>query len=209
MIILKNLRLKKFFSFLKKIKVIIFIVAIIIVFLFINSLTTKNKIEKKSDFVSEKLISISELATSRYDYSNVISTKNSLSFNDITIPFTEKSFVVKYNGYITAGLDLSTATFSIDKNILTITIPPCSILTHNINENEVFIFDEKTSIFNKLSIDDMLNEIVAEKSKTEEKVINEGFLDKVTVDTIQLLKDILLNCGFNEVIVKVSVQENQ
>ena len=189
-------------------KVIIFIVVIIIVFLFINSLTTKNKLEKKSDFVSEKLISISELATSRYDYSNVVSIKNSLSFNDITIPFTEKSFVVKYNGYITAGLDLSAATFSIDKNILTITIPPCSILAHNVNEDEVFIFDEKTSIFNKLSIDDMLNEIVAEKSKTEEKVMKDGFLDKVTVDTLQLLKDIFLNCGFDEVNVKVASQGN-
>lgn len=201
---MKSSRLKKFFSLFKKIKFIIFIIVVIIVCLFINSLTTKHDMERKSDFVSEKLISISELATSRYDYSNVISIKNSLSFKDITIPFTEKSFVVKYNGYITAGLDLSTATFSIDKNILTITIPPCTILTHNVNEDEVFIFDEKTSIFNKLSMDDMLNEIVAEKSKTEEKVIKDGFLDKVTVDTIQLLKDIFLNCGFDEVKVKVS-----
>lgn len=201
---MKNSKFKKFFSLFKKIKFIIFIIAIISICLFINSLTTKHDMERKSDFVSEKLISISELATSRYDYSNVISIKNSLSFKDITIPFTEKSFVVKYNGYITAGLDLSTATFSIDKNILTITIPPCTILTHNVNEDEVFIFDEKTSIFNKLSMDDMLNEIVAEKSKTEEKVIKDGFLDKVTVDTIQLLKDIFLNCGFDEVRVKVS-----
>ncbi|HAR86321.1 MAG TPA: hypothetical protein DCR69_11380 [Clostridium sp.] len=204
MIILKKSKIKKFFSFFKKIKIIIFIIAIIVACLFINSLTTKSNLEKKSDFVSEKLISISELATSRYDYSNVISVKNSLSFKDITIPFTEKSFVIKYNGYITAGLDFSAATFSIDKNILTITIPPCSILTHNVNEDEVFIFDEKNSIFNKLTMDDMLSEIVAEKSKTEERVIKDGFLDKVTVDTIDLLKNIFLNCGFDEVKVKIA-----
>jgi hypothetical protein len=205
-VILKNFNIKKIFSLFKRVKVIIFIVAIVIVCLFISSLTTKNNLEKKSDFVSEKLISISELATSRYDYSNVLSIKNSLSFKDITIPFTEKSFVIKYNGYIAAGLDLSTATFSIDKNILTITIPPCSILTHNVNEDEVFIFDEQTSIFNKLSMDDMLSEIVADKAITEERVIKDGFLDEVTVDTIQLLKDIFLNCGFDDVKVKVESQ---
>jgi hypothetical protein len=205
-VILKNFNIKKIFSLFKRVKVIIFIVAIVIVCLFISSLTTKNNLEKKSDFVSEKLISISELATSRYDYSNVLSIKNSLSFKDITIPFTEKSFVIKYNGYISAGLDLSTATFSIDKNILTITIPPCSILTHNVNEDEVFIFDEQTSIFNKLSMDDMLSEIVADKAITEERVIKDGFLDEVTVDTIQLLKDIFLNCGFDDVKVKVESQ---
>ncbi len=206
MVILKSSKIKKIFSLFKRIKVVIFIVAIVIVCLFISSLTTKNNLEKKSDFVSEKLISISELATSRYDYSNILSIKNSLSFKDITIPFTEKSFVIKYNGYIAAGLDLSTATFSIDKNILTITIPPCSILTHNVNEDEVFIFDEQTSIFNKLSMDDMLSEIVADKAITEERVIKDGFLDKVTVDTIQLLKDIFLNCGFDDVKVKVESQ---
>ncbi|MEG0133347.1 MAG: DUF4230 domain-containing protein [Clostridium sp.] len=195
---------KRFFSLFKKFKLIIFLAAIIILLLFINSLNTKNNIVKKSDFVSEKLVSISELATSRYDYSNVISIKNSLSFKDYTIPFTEKSFVIKYNGFITAGLDLSAATFSIDKDILTITIPPCTILTHTVNEDEVFIFDEKTSIFNELSIDDMLSEIVAEKTKTEEKVIDEGFLDQVTVDTMKILNDIFSNCGFKEVKIKVS-----
>ncbi|MEG0309072.1 MAG: DUF4230 domain-containing protein [Clostridium sp.] len=195
---------KRFFSLFKKFKLIIFLAAIIVLLLFINSLNTKNNIVKKSDFVSEKLVSISELATSRYDYSNVISIKNSLSFKDYTIPFTEKSFVIKYNGFITAGLDLSAATFSIDKDILTITIPPCTILTHTVNEDEVFIFDEKTSIFNELSIDDMLSEIVAEKTKTEDKVIDEGFLDQVTVDTMKILNDIFSNCGFKEVKIKVS-----
>lgn len=203
MIILKWPIPKKIFSVFKKIKFIIFLVAVVIVCIFINSLTTKNNIEKRSDFVSEKLVSISELATSRYDYSNVISVKDSLNFKDYAIPFTEKSFVVKYNGSITAGLDLSTATFSIDKDILTITTPPCTILTHTVSEDEVFIFDEKTSIFNQLSMDDMLNEIVSEKEKTESKVIDEGFLDQVTVDTMKILNDIFSNCGFKEVKIKV------
>jgi len=163
-IVLKNPKVKKLCTFFKRIKFIILLAAIVIVYMLVNSLNTKNNIERKSDFVSEKLVSISELATSRYDYSNVISIKDSLSFKEYTIPFTEKSFVVKYNGCITAGLDLSTATFSIDKNILTITVPPCSILNHTVNEDEVFIFDEKTSIFNQLTMDEMLSEIVADKS---------------------------------------------
>ncbi len=201
---MKDSKIKTLCTFFKRIKFIILLVAVVMVCVFMNSLNTKNNIERKSDFVSEKLVSISELATSRYEYSNVISIKDSLSFKEYTIPFTEKSFVVKYNGCITAGLDLSTATFAIDKNILTVSVPPCSILSHTVNEDEVYIFDEKTSIFNQLTMDEMLSEIVADKTKTEERIIKDGFLDEVTVDTIKLLKDIFLNCGFDDVKVNIS-----
>lgn len=172
---------------------------------YLKSFTTKQQIERKSDFVSEKLVSISELATARYDYSNVISIKDSLSFKDISIPFTEKSFVIKYTGYITAGLDLTKATFTINKDILNINIPQCTILSHTVNEDEIYVFDEKTSIFNPLTMDDMLKEILDEKSKTEAEVMGEGFLDQVTVDTLQLLKEIFSDSDFKEVKVNVVI----
>lgn len=189
----------------KNIKWILIFIILISGIIYFNSFTTKQQTQRKSDFVSEKLVSISELATTRYDYSNVISIKDSINFKDISIPFTEKSFVIKYTGNITAGLDLSAATFTISKDVLNINIPQCSILSHTINEDEIFIFDEKTSIFNPLTMDDMLKEIVDEKSKTEAKIIGEGFLDQVTVDTIQLLKEIFSNSDFKDVKVKVAI----
>lgn len=193
----------RFITILKNIKWILLLVVIIGGVLYINSFTTKKEIERKSNFVSEKLVNISELATARYDYSNVISIKNSLSFKDIAIPFTEKSFVIKYTGYISAGLDLTKATFTINKDVLNINIPKCTILSHTINEDEIYVYDEKTSIFNPLTMDDMLKEILDEKSKTEAEVIKEGFLDQVTVDTIQLLKEIFGNSDFKEIKVNV------
>jgi len=195
----------KFIKVLRNIKWILLLVVVISGIIYLNSFTTKQQIERKSDLVSEKLVSISELATARYDYSNVISIKDNISFKDIAIPFTEKSFVIKYTGYITAGLDLTSATFTINKDILNINIPQCSILSHTVNEDEIFIFDEKTSIFNPLTMDDMLKEIIDEKDKTEAEVIGEGFLDQVTVDTIQLLKEIFSNSDFKEVKVNVVV----
>lgn len=193
----------KFILILKNTKWILILLLCISSIYYLNSFTTKKELEKRNDFVSEKLVNISELATTRYDYSNVISIKDSLSFKDFSIPFTEKSFVIKYTGYITAGLDLTKATFTINDDILTINIPPCTILSHNINEDEIFIFDEKTSIFNPLTINDMLNEILIEKPKTEAEIIKDGFLDQVTVDTIHLLKGIFSNSDFKEIIVTV------
>lgn len=193
----------KLILILKNIKWILILLLSISSIYYLNSFTTKKEIEKRNNFVSEKLVNISELATTKYDYSNVISIKDSLSFKDFSIPFTEKSFVIKYTGYITAGLDLTKATFTINDDILTINIPPCTILSHNINEDEIYIFDEKTSIFNPLTINDMLNEILIEKPKTEAEIIKDGFLDQVTVDTIHLLKGIFSNSDFKEIIVTV------
>lgn len=202
---MKKIKANKFITILKNIKWILILVVTISGILFLNSFTTKKNIERKNDFVSEKLVNISELATARYDYSNVISIKNSLSFKDISIPFTEKSFVIKYTGYISAGLDLTKATFTINKDILTINIPQCTILSHTVNEDEIYVYDEKTSIFNPLTMDDMLKEILDEKTKTEAQVIKEGFLDKVTVDTIQLLKEIFSNSDFKDIKVNVEL----
>lgn len=202
---LKKGKSTKFITILKNIKWILLLVVIISAVVYLNSFTTKKEIERKSDFVSEKLVNISELATARYDYSNVISIKDSLSFKDISIPFTEKSFVIKYTGYITAGLDLTKATFTINNDVLNINIPQCSILSHTINEDEIYVYDEKTSIFNPLTMDDMLKEILDEKTKTEAEIIKEGFLDKVTVDTIQLLKEIFADSDFKDIKVNVVV----
>lgn len=202
---MKKFKSNRFITILKNIKWILLLIVIMSGVVYLNSFTTKKEIERKSDFVSEKLINISELATARYDYSNVISIKDSLSFKDISIPFTQKSFIIKYTGYISAGLDLAKATFTINNDILNINIPKCTILSHTINEDEIYVYDEKTSIFNPLTMDDMLKEILDEKTKIEAEVIKEGFLDKVTVDTIQLLKEIFADSGFKDIKVNVVV----
>lgn len=185
-------------------KYFILLIFIICSAFFLINTCMENNIKKKSQMISEKLLSVSELATTKYNYSNIISIKNSLTVKDIVIPFTEKSFVIKYNGCITAGIDLSKASFSIDNNILTIAIPNCKILSHTINENEIYIYDEKTSVFNKLSMDDMLKEIMAEKILTEEKIISEGFFDKVTINTKNLIEELFSNLGFKNIIIKIS-----
>lgn len=200
---MRKKRLKSLLSHFKKLKFIILLVLIIIGIFFIKSLSIKKDIERKTDLVSDKLVTISELATSRYDYSNVIAIKNNLKYKDFNIPFTEKSFVIKYTGHITAGIDLTTATFSINKNTLSINVPSCTVLNNTIDEDEIFIFDEKTSIFNKLTMEEMLDEILSDKETIEENLLKDGFLQQVNEETTKLLKDLFFNCGFDNVIISI------
>ncbi|MPM84561.1 hypothetical protein SDC9_131634 [bioreactor metagenome] len=184
---------------LKRIKLLFFLIIALALAIVSSSFSTKKNLEKKCDLVTEKLTTISELATVKYNYSNVISIKDSLKYKDFVIPFTEKSFVVKYNGYITAGIDLSQAKTYIENNELSILLPSSKILNHTVNEDEIYIFDEKSSAFNKLHINDMLNEIISEKAAMEDKLVKEGFLDKVNNDTIRFLQDFFKELDYDEI----------
>ncbi len=196
-----------FMKIFKKIKLFFFLLIGLGVIIIASSFTMKKDLQKKCDLVTEKLITISELATTKYNYSNVISINDNLKYKDFIIPFTEKSFVVKYNGYVTAGIDLSQARTSIENNELFIILPPSKILNHTVNEDEIFIFDEKSSVFNKLHIDDMLKEIIAEKGTMESNLIKEGFLDKVDADTIKFLKDFFKELGYDEI--NISIEKSK
>lgn len=184
---------------LKRIKLLFFLLIALALAIVSSSFSTKKNLEKKCDLVTEKLTTISELATVKYNYSNVISIKDSLKYKDFVIPFTEKSFVVKYNGYITAGIDLSQAKTYIENNELSILLPSSKILNHTVSEDEIYIFDEKSSAFNKLHINDMLNEIISEKAAMEDKLVKEGFLDKVNTDTIRFLQDFFKELDYDEI----------
>lgn len=183
----------------KRIKLLFFLLIALALAIISSSFSTKKNLEKKCDLVTEKLTTISELATVKYNYSNVISIKDSLKYKDFVIPFTEKSFVVKYNGYITAGIDLSQAKTYIENNELSILLPSSKILNHTVSEDEIYVFDEKSSAFNKLHINDMLNEIISEKAAMEDKLIKEGFLDKVNNDTIKFLQDFFKELDYDEI----------
>lgn len=183
----------------KRIKLIIILFIALAIALFCSSFTLKDNLEKKRELVAEKLVTISELATIKYNYSNVISIKDNLKYKDFIIPFTEKSCVIKYNGYITAGVDLSKALISSENKELLISLPPSTILNHTVNEEEIFIFDEKSSAFNKLNIGDMLKEIISEKEKTEDELIKEGFLKKVDEDTIRFLQGFFKELGYDNI----------
>ena len=169
----------------------------------IYSITNNFKNDKviTSTIIAERLSKISELSTIKYSYSNVLVLKNSKKFNDLSIPFTEKSFIIKYSGYIKAGVDLKDLDVVINKETVTITLKKAIILDHAINSEDLFVYDEKSSMFNKLSMQDMINEISNEKSKVEANLMKTGFLDEANANTKLLLQGILLDMGFKNVII--------
>ena len=194
-------------SILKPIKhKVKFIILVILLSLTISTITIysiinsiKNEQAITSALITERLSKISELSTIKYNYSNIIALKNSKKFKDVPIPFTEKSFFIKYSGYIKAGVDLKDLDIVVNENDVSVTLKKSKILDNVINNEDLLVYDEKSSMFNKLSMQDIINEISNEKIVIAEDLLKKGFLDEANNNAKLLLNGLLLNMGFENI----------
>lgn len=146
-----------------------------------------------SDIVKNQIISVKELTTLRYKYTNVGSFENQSEFYGMKVPFTQKKFIISYDGEVNAGVDLENTKVSIDdeKKTIDISLPKAEILNHVIDEDSLTIFDEKNSIFNQLELKDFSDFRKDEMEKVEADLIESGFLKEADEKTKEALIDIL------------------
>ena len=126
--------------------------------------------------VENQLQQISQLATVRYSYTNMGQFENSNEFYGIKLPFTTKSFIVAYDGTIIAGVDLTQAKVTVTDQKVTIALPAPQILSHEVDPNSLEVFDETTSIFNPITIEDYTGFQADQQGVMEDKAIQGGLL---------------------------------
>lgn len=159
-----------------------------------------NDTYKDNTTVLNTITKVIELNTVKYNYSNVITVQKDKSFKNIKIPFTNKSFIIKYNGIIKGGIE--SEDINIVKNTgneISIEIDKCRILDHYIDDENIYVYDASNSIFNKLEAQEVLDELNASKKEYEQKIINEGFMEEIKNITKVSLVNMLENIGYQEI----------
>lgn len=172
-------------------KILSIIVLMIIAFSFGLLHSDKNKEEITSKLIENKLISVSELTSVKYNYTNMGSFENSNTFYGYKIPFTSKKFIVAYDGSINAGVNLENMDIKIAGKKITINLPKAKVLSHEIYEDSLKIFDEKNSIFNPIKIEDYNNFSKSQKEKVEKNAIAKGLLEEADEKASTSIKNIL------------------
>lgn len=145
--------------------------------------------------LQSRLSSVSELASVAYLYTNMAQFENSGEFYGHTIPFTTKKFILTYDGMIKAGVDLSQANVSVSGGQVKVTLPEAEILSHELDENSVEIFDQRTSIFNPFTVEDFTSFQAAQKTEMEAKALEGGLLkdaQEKAAGSVRLLLEPLL-----------------
>ena len=167
---------------------------------FISNRYKKENIYKDNIKVINTLSQVLNINTVKYNYSNIVEIKKDKSINNIKIPFTEKSFIIKYNGVINGGVkpeDIEIVNNT--GNEISIEIKKCQILDHYIDDENIYIYDVKSSIFNKLDIQEVLDDMSNYKREYEEKIISEGFMEEIKENTKVSIENILKGMGYNVV----------
>lgn len=146
-----------------------------------------------SETVEAALKEAKELTTLKYHYKNIASFENSQQFQGMKIPFTTKRFLYTYEGEIHAGVDLDEAKVKVNEEAKTINVslPETKILSHDIDENSVMVYDEKNSIFNPLELEDYSNFRKEEEAKVEKEAIDKGLLEEAKEQTLKAVKELL------------------
>ena len=131
-----------------------------------------------TDLISQQLASIQELSTVEYFYTNMGRFENQVDFYGWKVPFTTKSFIVSYDGVIKAGVDLEQLQVSIGGGEVTVTLPESRIISHEIPEDSLEVFDESDNLFNHITIEDYTAFTRDQKSAMEQRAVDGGLLDR-------------------------------
>ena len=161
-------------------KNIIIIVVIAAIFFFVGKIWPSGEEPTKitSDLLSQQIQSISELATVEYSYTNMGKFENQATFYGWNVPFTTKSFIISYDGKIKAGIDMSQVEVKINNRKISVNVPQAKILSHEIDEKSIEVFDETHNIFNQISITDYNQFALDQKENMEKKVLEKGLIQE-------------------------------
>lgn len=143
------------------------------------------------DIIKSEIQEIGELATAEYLFTNAAKYSDSKQFKDWNIPLTEKSFIVKWDGIIKAGIQVDAVSVDVDEEgmRIVVSLPEAEILSYEVTNTEVV--DEKNNILNSISVEDKVkfDEETAEAMKA--RAVENGLLEKATKNAENLITGIL------------------
>lgn len=130
------------------------------------------------DVMNTEIKSIGELATVNYLFTNAAKFTDSKQIKDWNIPFTEKSFIVKWDGQIRAGVVVDEVEITVDddEKKVTVFIPRAQIFSYSVTRAEVL--DENNNIWNQITIDDKVKFDTETEREMKERAIESGLLEK-------------------------------
>lgn len=167
--------------------------------LFTNYRSRDKELGYDSTTVLNRVVPIQELALVKYNYSGVIGYKDFLKVLNINVPLTEKSFLLKYNGYIKAGVDFKNMKVDVSGKEVHISLPRPKILDTLIDEKSIKVYNESMNAFNPLTIADYNKAIMKEKETMISDAIAQGILKDATMQAELVLTSIMKDMGFEEI----------
>lgn len=173
---------------------------ILAVLLMVSNRTNEKERGYDSSSVMNRIAYMQELALVRYNYTGVISYRDYRKLFNLNVPLTDKYFLLKYNGYIKAGVDFSQIKVNvINSTDVHVSIPKPMILDTVVDENSMEVFNESDNAFNPLKMNDYKEALIREKEVMTRDAISQGIYDQATEQAKLTLTTLLRDMGFTNI----------
>ena len=170
--------------------------ALVLAFMLYRTKYAQSRQLYDSSVIMEKISYVKELSLVKYSYSGVISFTDYLRFINLQVPMTEKSFLIKYTGYVKAGIDVSKTTVSVKGKTVKIGLPKPVIQETVIDEKSLQVYDESMNILNPIKVADYQKAIVAEQNKIKQDALAKGILTESSDQAHKFITLLLEELGF-------------
>ncbi len=149
------------------------------------------EIEKKitADVIRENLKDVGVLTTEEYYFTEVISYSSVKKLWKIELGITESSYLISYDGVVTAGIDITAVDVQKDdeqKRILVI-LPEPEILSVDIDPESFQLYSEKEGLGNPVSVTDYNQSLVEMERTARQKAADRGILTRASENAQKLV----------------------
>ncbi len=177
--------------------IFLLIVAIVLAFFLFKKSNKQPRYD--SSAIMEKIAYVKELSLVKYNYSGVISYSDYMKFMNLQVPLTEKKFMIRYSGYVKAGIDVSQASVFVSGKNVKVILPKPTIQETVIDEKTIQVFDESMNIFNPTKVADYQKAIVGENNKIMQDALGKGILTESSDQAHKFITSLLDELGFEKV----------
>ena len=149
--------------------------------------------EITSSILTEGVREVGVLVTDEYYFTEVVGYSSVKKLWNIELGITESSYLVSYDGVVSAGVDLSAAEVEKDdgRKIITVTLPAAEIRGVDIDPESFRLYSEKTGLGNPLSVEDFNNSLVELEATARDKAIERGLLARSDENARALIRNLI------------------
>ena len=177
---------------------------IFIIFVFISGLITfpiynslintkEESAKLNSMYVGNYVKQSKELVSYKYFYTNTAMFENKKNIYGFDLPLTSKKFIISYSGKAALGVDLSQIKTDIKGNKIIISnLGKVKILSNELDEKSMKIFDESTSLFSSWNIKDYQNFFADQKGEVEKKIMESELPQQAKTSAEETIKQLLM-----------------
>ena len=145
------------------------------------------------DEIYSEIANIGELASSEYIFTYAARYSHTREDVPIIKGWTEKTFTLRWNGVIKAGIDLSNVELKVseEEKKIFVVLPAAKVLSYSIDYDNIEVLDEKDGLFNRVTIEDQNSFYASTQEEIVERAINNGLLEKAQANAEAVITQIL------------------